>query len=66
MNAATQTRFLGDTAQVDHLVPLGDIIRPENFAMERERIFRRSWLPVAHRHDFPERGSYRVIEVPLF
>jgi phenylpropionate dioxygenase-like ring-hydroxylating dioxygenase large terminal subunit len=66
MNVVTQTKFLGDTARMDHLVPISDIIRPESFALEHERIFRRSWLPLVHRHDFPERGSYQVIDVPLF
>ncbi len=66
MNAVTQTKFRGDLAGLQHLVPIQAIVDPAHFEIERERIFRRSWMPIAHRNDFPERGSYTVVELPLF
>ncbi|MGE0735031.1 MAG: aromatic ring-hydroxylating dioxygenase subunit alpha [Alphaproteobacteria bacterium] len=66
MNAVTQTKFVGDTGALQHLVPICDVISPENFEREREKIFRRAWLPLMHAYDLPERGSYQVIELPMF
>ena len=39
------------------------------FALEQERIWRRSWLMVGHRDELPERGSYFLWDVagmPIF
>lgn len=56
---AAETRFLGDSSALDNTIPILDMISPENFEREREKIFRRAWLPVAHVRDFAERGSYK-------
>ena len=63
---AAETRFLGDSSALDNTIPILDMISPENFEREREKIFRRAWLPVAHVRDFAERGSYKVVEIPTF
>ena len=66
MDDGYQTRFQG---QGDHLlnrVDLARLITPENYALEREQIFRRAWMPIAHTSDVPEKGSYFVYDVPTF
>jgi phenylpropionate dioxygenase-like ring-hydroxylating dioxygenase large terminal subunit len=63
---AAETRFLGDSSALDNTIPILDLISPENFEREREKIFRRAWLPVAHVRDFAEPGSYKVVEIPTF
>jgi Rieske [2Fe-2S] domain len=63
---AAETRFLGDSSALDNTIPILDMISPENFEREREKIFRRAWLPIAHVRDFAERGSYKVVEIPTF
>ena len=47
-------------------VDLAAMLTPGHFALEREKIFRRAWLVIAHTDDVPQRGSYVVQEVPTF
>ncbi len=46
------------------LTPLagGRYTNQDFFALERERVWRRSWLLAAREEDFPAAGSYRVFE----
>jgi Rieske 2Fe-2S family protein len=53
-------------ADLQTRVNLGAMLTPEHFALEREKIFRRSWLPIGHTDDIPQPGSYFVQEVPTF
>lgn len=39
-------------------VPVGPCISPEYFELERERVFRRSWLYLCREEHLPSRGSY--------
>jgi Rieske 2Fe-2S family protein len=64
MNSPTDTRFLGETGDLQALVPLPRLVAPEHYALEVERIFRRSWLLVANTADLPESGSYLVLDMP--
>lgn len=38
---------------------------PDLFALEMEKIFRRTWVWVAHDSEFPDRGSFRLSNVGL-
>ncbi|MDB5411354.1 MAG: hypothetical protein JWL84_6266 [Rhodospirillales bacterium] len=66
MDDGLQSRIRGDAAGLPTRVALGAMVTPAHYALERERIFRRAWLPIAHTHDVPQRGSYHVYEVPTF
>ena len=61
---STDTVFRGDTAALKNVVNLHEIIQPEYFAQEVEKIFRRSWLPIISKSALPQRGSYVVVQVP--
>jgi glycine betaine catabolism A len=61
-----ETQFHGHTDRLRTEVDVSSLITPKNFELERERIFRRAWLPLCHAEDLPERGSYVVQEVPTF
>lgn len=41
-------------------IPAGPYWRPEYFELEREAVFKRSWLHVGHLSEIPEPGSYIV------
>ena len=64
--AAAETRFVGQSADLENVVPILDLISPQNYEKERNKIFRRAWLPIAHVRDLPEPGSYKVVEMPTF
>jgi Rieske 2Fe-2S family protein len=61
-----QTKFHGKNDRLQSRIDLRHIISPENYAVEREKIFRRSWLAIAHTDDVPKKGSYFVFEMPTF
>jgi glycine betaine catabolism A len=61
-----QSVFRGDHTGLKNKIAIRERLAPETFAMEREKIFRRSWLTICHTLDLPEAGSYRVIDVPTF
>jgi phenylpropionate dioxygenase-like ring-hydroxylating dioxygenase large terminal subunit len=61
-----QSVFRGDHASLKNKIPIREKLSAENYALEREKIFRRAWLCVAHALDLPEPGSYRVVDVPTF
>ena len=66
MDDGLQTRFEGVTGDLPTRVDVASLITPENFDRERELIFRRAWLPLCHTEDLPEKGSYQVIDLPVF
>lgn len=43
-------------------IPVGRYTDPEFFALERARVFDRSWLYVGTMHDFPETGSFKIFD----
>jgi len=55
-----------DASRIKNKVDLASIISAENYALERQRIFGRSWLPIGHTDDLPNKGSYFVYDVPTF
>jgi len=46
-------------------LPLGRYTDPDLYALEIERVFKRSWLFALHETDLPEVGSYRLLDIPL-
>jgi Rieske 2Fe-2S family protein len=68
--AERQERLAGQSgykpANLSTRVDLAAMLTPEHFALEREKIFRRAWLPIGHTDDIPQPGSYFVQEVPTF
>ncbi len=59
-----QTHFRGDAENLESWLPLADKVTPERFALEREKIFRRSWLLIGDTAELKEPGSYFVRELP--
>jgi Rieske 2Fe-2S family protein len=55
-----------DRSKLKTRVDLATIIGPAQYALEREKIFRRSWLAIGHTDDLPENGSWFVYDVPTF
>ncbi len=47
-------------------VDVASMLSDAHFAAEREKVFRRAWLPIGHTDDIPAPGSYFVQEVPTF
>ncbi|VCU68713.1 3-phenylpropionate/cinnamic acid dioxygenase subunit alpha [Pigmentiphaga humi] len=64
--ARVQTKFVGVAQSLDARVDVAKMLTPEHYAVEREAIFRRAWLPIGHTDDLPEPGSYFVYDVPTF
>ena len=63
LNAITKTEIAGVAAQApDMIVPLARHISPEEFELERTRIFGRAWLLAGHAADIPGPGDYVVRE----
>lgn len=61
-----ETRLHGYTEHLKPKVDVGKLLSDEYFEQEREKIFRKAWLPLCHTSDVPERGSYVVQEIPTF
>jgi len=66
MTQQVQSVIRGDQSGFSDKIAIVEKISPAYYELEREKIFRRAWLCIAHTLDFPENGSYRVIEVPTF
>jgi phenylpropionate dioxygenase-like ring-hydroxylating dioxygenase large terminal subunit len=62
--AVTERNFQGDLETLEWTIPLYDMLSPEYFELERQRIFRRSWLRVGRIDDLPAPDSYFVFDVP--
>ena len=46
-------------------VPAGPYYRADYFELEREAIFRRSWLQIGHMSELPEPGSFMVRQLEI-
>lgn len=66
MDGTTQSVFKGDVEGNPRRVAVAERLTPAFFALERDRIFRRSWLAVARASEVPEKGSYLVKDLPTF
>jgi phenylpropionate dioxygenase-like ring-hydroxylating dioxygenase large terminal subunit len=64
MNEITQTQFFGDFSRLRSRIDMIARLRPEFYAAEVERIFRRAWLPVVSVTDLPRENCYVVADVP--
>jgi len=65
MSAKVETTFRGDTGQLERRISMREKLTPAYFELEREKIFRRAWLPIGHASHVPEPGSYFVREMPV-
>jgi phenylpropionate dioxygenase-like ring-hydroxylating dioxygenase large terminal subunit len=68
MNLQSKLRIVPDeelTAFGTGPIPAAPYYKPDYFELEREAIFRRTWLQVAHVCELPERGSFvlRPLEI---
>ncbi len=61
-----ETKLSGDFTKLPTRVDVASIISPENFEIEREKVFRRGWLCIGHTTEIPEKGGYFVYEMPTF
>jgi Rieske 2Fe-2S family protein len=64
MSANVETRYRGDTSQLESRVPIREKLTPAYFEQERAKIFGRAWLIVGHASDLPEPGGYLVRNLP--
>lgn len=67
MSAVLETKVETTHVELPNLVvPLGRIIAPDSFELERQRIFGRAWLLATHAADMPKAGDYveRTFDVP--
>lgn len=61
-----ETKYLGHNSGLNTKIDVRRLISAENYAVEKEKIFRRAWLPIAHTDDVPKPGSFFVFEMPTF
>src|SRR5690349_5505445 len=66
MVETVQSVIRGDQSGLKDRIDILEKISPGYYAQEKEKIFRRAWLCVAHTVDLPGKGGYRVVEVPTF
>lgn len=66
MAATLESTFRGVTEDLPARINLAEHISPERFALEKERIWKRSWLAIGHTQDVPMKGSYFVYDIPTF
>ena len=66
MAAIAESLFRGAVDSLPSRVDLAAHIAPDNYALERERMFRRAWLYIGHTQQLPHKGSYFVFDVPTF
>lgn len=64
MTEVTQTKFFGDTSQLETVVNLLQRLDPAFYKQETEAIYRDCWLPVASVTDLPEPNTFVVAQVP--
>jgi phenylpropionate dioxygenase-like ring-hydroxylating dioxygenase large terminal subunit len=62
----TQSVFKGDVESNPRRVAVPERLTPEFHALERDEVFRKSWLAVARASEVPEKGSYVVKDLPTF
>lgn len=66
MPELVQSVIRGDRSGLKDRIDILEKISPAYYALEKEKIFRRAWLAVAHTLDLPATGGYRVVDVPTF
>ena len=64
MSASIETVFKGIEERLNPRVPIGDLVTPERFEAEREKIFRRSWLHVGHERQIAAPNAYIAKDIP--
>jgi glycine betaine catabolism A len=59
-----ETVFKGNAERLVRRVPIGDLVTPERFAREQEKLFRRNWLIVGYDYEVPNNGDYVARDIP--
>jgi phenylpropionate dioxygenase-like ring-hydroxylating dioxygenase large terminal subunit len=55
----------GSTEKCIGQLPVGDFFTPEYFALEKERIFKKSWMRISLEKEIPNVGDYVVKELEV-
>jgi phenylpropionate dioxygenase-like ring-hydroxylating dioxygenase large terminal subunit len=58
--------FQGTVDDLPSRIDVGPLLTAENFAKEKEAIWRKAWMSIGHTMDAPEKGSYFVYDLPTF
>src|SRR4051812_48212003 len=66
MAATTESLFRGTIEDLPSRINVAEHISTERYALERDRIWKRSWLSIGHTQDVPLKGSYFVYDLPTF
>ncbi|HEY5609202.1 MAG TPA: aromatic ring-hydroxylating dioxygenase subunit alpha [Alphaproteobacteria bacterium] len=66
MSAVLKPMLRGELTTLRNQIPIKQWLSPAHYELEREKIFRRSWLPVGHTADLPRPGGYVVLDMPVF
>lgn len=66
VQSTAESQFRGAIEEMPSRVDVAAWIAPKQYERERERIFRRAWMPIGHTQDLPMKGSYFVYEIPTF
>lgn len=66
MQAHLDSLIRGTVEDLPSRINLGELLTAENYALEKEAIWRKAWLSIGHTMDVPENGSYFVYDIPTF
>jgi phenylpropionate dioxygenase-like ring-hydroxylating dioxygenase large terminal subunit len=66
MQAHLDSVFQGTVDDLPSRIDVGPLLTAENFAKEKEAIWRKAWMSIGHTMDAPEKGSYFVYDLPTF
>lgn len=66
MQANLDSLIRGTVEDLPSRINLGELLTAENYAIEKEAIWRKAWLSIGHTMDVPENGSYFVYDFPTF
>ena len=66
MDGAVETKLAGEVGTLTHRVDISSKLTKECYELEREKLFRPAWHPIANATDLPKAGSYIVRELAVF
>jgi Rieske 2Fe-2S family protein len=66
MQSNLDSQFRGTVQDLPARINVGELLTAENFALEKEAIWKRAWLSIGHTMDAPDKGSYFVYDIPTF
>ena len=66
MDTAVETKLAGEVGTLNNRIPIPARLTPAQFELEREKIFKPAWMPIANADDLPKPGSYVIRDFELF